>query len=161
MRFPADGEYTVRVAIEGRRPQGSDAAQIAVWLDGQQVQVLPMTGPEDRGGIDLFGSQAEFKMHIPAGDHWVAASVLKIYEGLPTSYGGPNPSKRPPPPPPDPMRFVKIPEGATPEKIEELKRQALARLAKFKVPANRIWVHYVEAVGPYNQKLGPSIEAQR
>ena len=61
---------------------------------------------------------------MPAGDHWVAASVLKIYEGLPASYGGPNPTKQPVPPRRDPMRFVKIPEGATADQIAELKKKA-------------------------------------
>ncbi|HYZ84520.1 MAG TPA: DUF1592 domain-containing protein [Bryobacteraceae bacterium] len=158
MRFPADGEYTFRVAIEGRRPLGSEPISIAVWMDGKQIATLPMNGPDDAGGIDLFGSQAEFKTKVTAGDHWVAASVLKIYEGLPPAYGGPNPTKRPVPPPPDPMKFVKAPPDATPEKIAELKQRVLERMEKNKVPANRVWVHYVEALGPYGQRTGPSPE---
>jgi Protein of unknown function (DUF1592)/Protein of unknown function (DUF1588)/Protein of unknown function (DUF1587)/Protein of unknown function (DUF1585)/Protein of unknown function (DUF1595)/Planctomycete cytochrome C len=161
LRFPADGEYTIRVAIEGRRPIGSEPAQIAVWLDGKQIQLLNLDGPADFGGIDLFGSQAEFKAHIPAGDHWVAASVYRIYEGLPASYGGPNPSKKPAPPPPNVMRFVKPPPGATEEQIAELKKKAEERIAKNKVPANRVWVHFVEALGPYNAPTGPSPEVHK
>ena len=161
LRFPADGEYTVRVAIEGRRPTSSEPAQIAVWLDGKQLQVLQLDGPTDFGGIDLFGSQAEFKAHIPAGDHWIAASVYRMYEGLPLSYGGPNPSKKPAPPPIDVMRFVKAPPNATPEQIAELKKKAEERIAKNKVPANRVWVHFVEALGPYNAPEGPSAEVHK
>jgi hypothetical protein len=161
MRFPADGEYTVRVAIEGRRPAGSEPAQIAVWLDGKQVQILTLNGPTDFGGIDLFGAQSEFKIHVPAGEHWLAASVYKIYDGLPVTYGGPNPSSKPLPPPPDVKRFLKIPPDATPEQIAELTKQAEARIAKNKAPANRVWVHFVEALGPYNQKLGPSPEVDK
>ena len=161
MRFPADGEYTIRVAIEGRRPAGSTPAQIAVWLDGKQVKVLTLNGPTDGGGIDLFGAQDEFKMHVPAGEHWIAASVYKIYDGLPVSYGGPNPSTLPVPPRPDPSRFLKIPPNATPEQIAVLKKQLEERMAKNRTPANRVWVHYVEALGPYDQKLGPSPETQK
>ena len=119
MRFPGDGEYTFRVALEGRRPNGSEPVHIAIWIDGKQVSTLDIDAPSDGGSIDLFGAQAETKIHIPAGDHWVAASLLRLYEGLPPSYGGPNPSKRPIPPGRDPMRGVKIPEGATPEQIAE------------------------------------------
>ena len=77
-----------------------------------------------------------------------------MYEGLPVSYGGPNPSKKPAPPPIDVMRFVKAPPNATPEQIAELKKKAEERIAKNKVPANRVWVHFVEALGPYNAPAG-------
>ncbi len=156
MRFPADGEYTIRIALEGRRPAGSEAVQIGIWLDGKQIHTLPLDGTFDGGSIDLFGAQSEFKTRITAGDHWLAASVLKIYEGLPKSYGGPNPSTKPEPPARDPMRFVKIPEGATPEQIAELRKKAEERAAAFRVPANRVWVHFVEALGPYDQATGPN-----
>ena len=161
LRFPADGEYTIRVAIEGRRPAGSTPAQIAVWLDGKQVKVLTLNGPTDGGGIDLFGAQDEFRLRVPAGEHWIAASVYKMYDGLPVSYGGPNPSTLPVPPRPDPMRFVKVPPNANPEQVAELKKQAEARIAKNRTPANRVWVHYVEALGPYDQQLGAAPETHK
>lgn len=161
LRFPADGEYVIRAALEGRRPNGSEPVHIGIWLDGKQVQVLDIDAPSDGGSIDLFGAQREFRMRVPAGDHWIAASVLRIYEGLPASYGGPNPTKRPIPPAPDPMKFVKVPQGATPEQIAELKKKAEERIAKAKVPANRVWVHFVEALGPYNQSTGPSPDTQK
>ena len=161
MRFPGDGEYTFRVALEGRRPNGSEPVHIAIWIDGKQLSTLNIDAPSDGGSIDLFGAQAETKIHIPAGDHWVAASLLRLYEGLPPSYGGPNPSKRPIPPGRDPMRGVKIPEGATPEQIAELKAQAVKRAERFKVPANRVWVHFVEALGPYNATPVSPIETRK
>jgi hypothetical protein len=131
LRFPSTGEYVIRVAIEGRRPSGSEPVQIGIWIDGKHVHTLPLDGPKSPGGIDLFGAQAEFRMPVTAGDHWVAASVLKVYEGLPPSYGGPNPSKQP-----------EVP-------------------TRGKVPANRVWVHFVEALGPYNQELGPSADVHK
>ena len=161
LRFPADGDYVIRAALEGRRPNGSEPVHIGIWLDGKQVQVLDVDEPFDPGGIDLFGAQREFRMHVTAGDHWVAASLIRLYEGLPPSYGGPNPSKRPIPPPRDVMKFIKIPEGATPEQIAELKKKAEARRDKAKVPANRVWVHFVEALGPYNQTTGPVLASQK
>jgi cytochrome c5 len=160
LRFPADGEYTFRVAIEGRRPAGSTPAQIGIWIDGKLVKTLELDGThEGFGGIDLFGAQGEFKLRVTAGDHWVAGTVMKIYEGLPASYGGPNPSKAAMPPAPDPLRFMKNAKEATPEQIAEFKKRFAERMEKNKVPANRVWVHYIEALGPYDQKIGPSPES--
>ena len=164
-RFPVDGDYTIRVALEGRRPAGSEPVHIGVFLDGKQVQTLSIDAKVDASGsVDLFGMQQEFRIHVPAGDHWLAASILKIYEGLPPSYLGPNPSKRPEPPPPDPAqleaRFLKKEPNATPEQIAAARKKAQQAIAKLHVPANRVYVHYVEVVGPYNEKLGP-FEASR
>jgi hypothetical protein len=161
MRFPAEGEYRIRVALEGRRPNGSEPVHIGVWVDGKQVHVLDIDAKSDGQSIDLFGAQGEFKQHVTAGDHWIAASLVRLYEGLPPSYEGPNPSKRPIPPEPDPMRFLKIPEAATPEQIADLKKKAEDRVARFKVPANRVWIHYLEALGPYNQSTSPSEASSR
>ncbi len=158
MRFPVTGQYTMRVALEGRRPRASEPVHVGLWIDGKLVHTLEMNGPDDGSSIDLFGSQAEFRTQVTAGDHWVAASPVKLFEGLPASYGGPNPSKLPEPPPRDPMKFVKIPENATPEQIAELKKKAEQRAAAMHPPANRVWIHYVEALGPYDQVTGPNPE---
>src|SRR5207253_3045015 len=79
--------------------------EIALWVDGRPVQTRTL----DAAGLasfaadrqDLAGNRVEFRTRFTAGDHWLAVSVLHMYEGLPASYGGPNPSKRPVPPPPD------------------------------------------------------------
>ncbi|HEY2019282.1 MAG TPA: DUF1592 domain-containing protein [Bryobacteraceae bacterium] len=155
IRFPADGEYTIRVALEGRRPNGSEPVHVAFWIDGKQVNTIDLTGNFDGGSLDLFGAQGEFRQHVTAGDHWIAASLSHIYEGLPPSYGGPNPSKRPEPPGPDPARFLRLPEGATPDQVAAARKTAEERMARLRVPANRVWVHFVEAMGPYDQKTGP------
>ena len=52
------------------------------------------------------------------------------------------------------MKFVKVPPNATPDQIAELKKKGEERRAKAAVPANRVWVHYVEALGPYQQTTG-------
>ncbi len=161
MHFPAAGDYSIRAALEGRRPNGSEPVHIGIWLDGKRIQTLDIDAKSDGQSIDLFGAQQEFRTHLPAGDHWVAASIERIYEGLPASYGGPNPSQRPAPPEPDISRFMKIPAGATPEQIAELKKAALERREKNKVPANRVWVHWVEVTGPFNAVQGPSLAARK
>ncbi|HYP09633.1 MAG TPA: DUF1592 domain-containing protein [Bryobacteraceae bacterium] len=161
MRFPADGMYTVRVALEGRRPGGSEPLQIGLWLDGKLATTIQIDGKFDGGSIDLFGAQAETKLRIPAGEHWVAGSVLKLYEGLPASYGGPNPSKLPAPPARDPLRNLRIPDGATPEQIAKLKEEATRRAQRNRVPANRVWVHYVEALGPFDQQIAPPVTSRK
>jgi hypothetical protein len=159
-QFPVTADYTLRAAIEGRRPNGSEPVSIAIWLDGKQIQTLTIDAPSDGFSIDLFGAQREFRVHVPAGEHWLAASVLHIYEGLPASYGGPNPSKRPIPPPPDPMKFVKVPPNATPEQLAALRKEGEAKLEKNRVPANRVYIHYLEVIGPFNPVTGPSAESR-
>jgi mono/diheme cytochrome c family protein len=157
MRFPADGTYTFRVALEGRRPNGSEPVQIGIWVDGKLAGTVPIDAPSDGGSIDLFGAQAETKVHVSAGDHWVAGTLLKLYEGLPANYNGPNPSKRRIPA----GRGPRIPEGSTPEQAEKLRKEFEARMARFKVPANRVWVHFIEAQGPFDQKIAPAVESRK
>ncbi|MEZ5404223.1 MAG: DUF1592 domain-containing protein [Bryobacteraceae bacterium] len=152
MRFPAEGEYVVRAALEGRRPTGSEPVYIGIWVDGKQVSTLTIDAKFDGASIDLFGAQAEAKLRLPAGEHWIAATILKIYEGLPPDYEGPNPTSRKLPPPRDPLARVRIPPGATPEQVEKIKKEAIRRAQLFRVPANRVWVHWVEALGPYDVK---------
>jgi hypothetical protein len=101
-RFPVDGEYLFRVTARGFRPLGSNPLELGLWLDGKLVTELKVDPKEDGpsllgGRQDLFGKPQEYRMFVPAGDHWVAATVLRMFEGLPPIYHGPNPSKRNPP----------------------------------------------------------------
>jgi len=130
-------------------------------MDGKQVQTLTIDAPSDGNSIDLFGMQRDFRMHVPQGEHWLAASILRVYEGLPPSYEGPNPSSRPEPPRPDPKKLAKIPPDATPEQVAKAIEVATEKIQKNRIPANRVYVHYLETVGPYNQKLGPSPESRK
>ena len=160
MRFPADGVYTFRAALEGRRPNGSEPLHIGLWIDGKLSSTIEIDAPSDGASIDLFGAQGETKMFVTAGEHWVAGTLLKLYEGLPPSYEGPNPSKRPIPPGRTP-RPLQIPPDATPEQIAKLKKEAERRAQQFRVPANRVWVHFVEALGPFDQKIAPPTESRK
>lgn len=155
-RFPVTGEYLVRIVPEGRRPLGSEPVTLAFWIDGKMVRTVSVDAPSDGGSQDLFGQAREFRMQIPEGEHWVAASVLNLFEGLPPSYKGPNPSTRPEPPQRDYSKFLKIPPDATPEKVALLKKQFEERIANLRPPANRVYIHYIEVVGPYQPVMGES-----
>jgi hypothetical protein len=158
-RFPVDGEYLFRVVPEGRRPTGSDPIEMAVWIDGKQAQVMSVDAPQEGNTLDLFGQEREFRTHVTAGEHWIAGSVLHIYEGLPKSYHGPSPSDRPEPPAPDIGRFLRIQPNTTPEQAQKLRAQAEERLALQRAPANRAYIHYMEIAGPYDAHKGPSSES--
>ena len=157
-RFPVDGEYNLRTYLGGERPAGSDPIQVAVWIDGQQVQTQPF-GSDQMASFSPdrqdFGGQAlDFRVKLTGGDHWVALSILNLYEGLPVKYGGPNPTKRPPPPPPQ----FRPPKDLPPERIEQIRKRFEARLKEV-VPINDARIGYVEIAGPYEQASGPSPES--
>lgn len=87
-RFPADGDYDIAGLLRGTRPGPADPLHVAFWIDGNQVKVLdyPVFG-------EVSGERKEFRIHVTAGQHKLAASFLKVFEGLPASFNGPNPSK--------------------------------------------------------------------
>ncbi len=94
-RFPVEGDYDIAGLLRGARPPGSEPLQVAFWIDGKQVSEraypIPPTG-------EVSGQRKQFRAHVTAGEHWLAASFLRIYEGLPVAFHGPNPSTLPPPP---------------------------------------------------------------
>jgi mono/diheme cytochrome c family protein len=152
-RFPVDGEYLIRVVPGGTRPLGSEPVHIALWIDGEQVKVVDID-PEGVATFDLdhqelFGTQAEVRLRVRAGEHTLAASMLRLYEGLPASYGGPNPSKRAVPEPPE----FKPRKDAPPERVEAARRRFEARRAERK-PANEARVSRLEAIGPFEAAKG-------
>ncbi|MES2460960.1 MAG: DUF1592 domain-containing protein [Armatimonadota bacterium] len=153
-RFPVEGEYLFRFGLNGVRPLGSEAIRLALWIDGKRVQTMTFdpTGSAafslDRQ--DFSGRTQECRFRVPAGDHWVAATIERLYEGLPASYQGPNPA----------TRKVELPQfkprpGLTPEEIEERRKRFEERL-KEKAPINDVRVSFLEVGGPYAQAKGPS-----
>jgi mono/diheme cytochrome c family protein len=159
-RFPVDGEYTFRLHLNGQRPPASEGVKFAVWIDGQQVQagVLDPEGgaafDANRQVFDAF--TLDFRVKVAAGEHWVAASPLNLYEGLPTALNGPNPSRKPPIPIPE---FKPLPDRP-PEVNERIRKNFEARL-KEKVPVNTVRVNRLDIGGPYNQTLGASLESKK
>ncbi len=158
-RFPVDAEYNLRIFLGGVRPAGSEPLQLALWIDGQQVK----TASFDPEGIASFSDDKQdfgsmthdFRARVTAGDHWIAVSIMRLYEGLPRSYGGPAPSRKPTPPPPvfKPPR-VNIP----PERLAEMKKRFEERLAQT-VPVNEARITGVDVGGPYDQAKGPSADS--
>jgi hypothetical protein len=154
-RLPVEGEYLFRVVLSGVRPAGSEPLEVGLWVDGRQVEVQSLD-PEGFGSFfvdkqDFSGKTREFRARLPAGDHWIAASIVRLYEGLPASYAGPNPSKRPPPAPPE----FKPREGLSPEKVAEARKRFEEALAET-TPANEARVRHLEIVGPFEPVKGPS-----
>ncbi len=158
-RFPVEAEYNLRIFLGGVRPAGSEPLQLGLWIDGQQVR----TASFDPEGIASFSDDKQdfgsmtldFRLRIPAGDHWLAASILRMYEGLPPTYAGPAPSKRPIPPPP----VFKPPRAnLPPERLAAIKKRFEARLAE-KVPVNAARINGIDVGGPYDQAKGPSAES--
>ncbi|HEY6332598.1 MAG TPA: DUF1592 domain-containing protein [Blastocatellia bacterium] len=157
-RFPVDGEYVIRMILGGARPAGSDALHVALWLDGKQVGTQELDAGAiatfDRDRQELYGLTREFRIKLSAGDHWIEGAIPRIYEGLPLTFFGPNPSKRPVPPAPV---FEPTP-GLSPEKNAELKRKFDERQAEV-IPANSPRITAMEIGGPYDEVKGPSAES--
>ncbi len=158
-RFPVEAEYNFRAYLGGVRPAGSEPLPLALWIDGKQVQNFDF----DPDGVASFSDDRQdfgsmthdFRVRITAGDHWVAVSIPRLYEGLPPSYGGPNPSKRPIPPKPE---FKPPRRPIPPERLAEIKKQFEARMAEV-IPANQARITSIDIGGPYDQKKGPSEES--
>jgi hypothetical protein len=161
-RFPVDGNFVLRVNLGGERPPGSEALRLSLWIDGkqnQEIQVDPATVASFASAGEpqqLWGIKVEFKVTLSAGDHWLAVAIPHLYEGLPVSYNGPNPSKRPVPPPP----AFRPPRDATSTEIEERRKEFEKKRAE-KIPANSARIGSVELGGPYATTNGPSIESRK
>ncbi len=161
-RVPVEGEYAVRVVLGGVRPAASEPITVSLWVDEREVASLThnperaATFADDRQ--DFGGQTNEFRVKLPAGDHRLAVAIPRIFEGLPASYGGPNPSKRAEPPP----RSFTAPPGATPERIEQLRKRFDETQEELKkLPLNGVRVSAVEMGGPYSQVTGPSLESKK
>jgi hypothetical protein len=96
-RFAVDGEYKLRAILRGVRPTGSDPVELAFWIDGKMVHQTKVEVPTKRvagrAPGELNGLWAEFRTPIRAGEHWLAVTLLRMYEGLPPAYKGPRPAK--------------------------------------------------------------------
>jgi hypothetical protein len=153
-RVPVDGEYVIRAVGGGVRPRGSAPIQIVLWIDGRRVATQSLDPAESASFSeerqDLGGKSVEFRTRLSAGDHWMAAAIPRLYEGLPASYNGPNPSLQELPP----LVFTP-PADLDPERIERRRKAFEARMAE-KKPANGARVSYLEVLGPYNAATGPS-----
>ena len=121
----------MRLVTGGRRPQGSMPMRVRAlarrhaWSATQELDPSLGAGFEP-GEQELSGRRVEFRMKLKAGEHWIAGTPLRLYEGLPPSFEGPAPSTLPPPPKPE----FKPRPGMTPEQIEFAKKRFEARLTE-------------------------------
>jgi mono/diheme cytochrome c family protein len=94
--FPVEGEYRMRAILRGVRPPGSDPVQLGFWIDGKlfhEARVkVPVKVEAGRAPGELNGLWAEFRTAVPAGEHWLSVTLLRMYEGLPPAYKGPKPA---------------------------------------------------------------------
>jgi hypothetical protein len=158
--FPATGEYLFRVRADGARPPGSDPQMMNLRLDGKVVQSfeVPFKLTETNERLPVF---METRLSVTAGRHEVIAAFPHLFEGLPTSMNGPNPTKRTPPPPPDPNKFFPpLPANATPEQIER-RKAAVERFKNRKPQFDGMAIAELEIGGPYHSVKGPSLESKR
>ncbi|MFZ4794470.1 MAG: DUF1592 domain-containing protein [Blastocatellia bacterium] len=159
-RFPVEADYVLRVFTAGERPLASEPVIFALWIDGKQVQTQPFDAQgkasfeDDRQ--DFSSMTLEFRQHLTAGEHWVAVSILNLYDGLPASYGGENVSQRPPAVQPP----FKVSPRVPPERVAELKK-AYDQRWSIKRPINTARANRLEIGGPYDQVEGTSAESRR
>jgi hypothetical protein len=154
--LPVAAEYRLKVSLGGVRPAGSDPFPISVWLDGvlletKDIDPVAVAASFFTDRQDLSGKTLDFTVRLPAGQHWIAVTIPRLYEGLPVSYNGPNPAKRPLPPPEE----FNPPANASPERVERMRKAFEARRNEI-VPVGEARVSFIEIAGPYNQVKGPA-----
>ena len=88
--FPVDGEYSFRVVLNGHRPNQSDPARPALFIDGVLAKAFEVDA------TDLEGQFVETRLNVDAGERLLSVAYLKVYHGLPPQYNGPEPSERDP-----------------------------------------------------------------
>jgi mono/diheme cytochrome c family protein len=95
-RFPVTGHYNFRAILRGWRPPGSNPVELGFWIDGKLVHEARVPVPTKleagRGPGELNGKWAEFRTTVPAGEHWLSVTLVRMYEGLPGAYHGPRPA---------------------------------------------------------------------
>ncbi len=98
-RFAVDGEYRLRALLRGVRPVGSNPVELGFWIDGKLMHEtkvpVPTKRENGRAPGEMNGLWAEFRTPIQAGEHWLAVTIFRMYEGLPPAYKGPKPAKTP------------------------------------------------------------------
>ena len=148
-RFPVDAEYSFRLVLNGHRPNQSEPAHPALFIDGKLAREFEVDA------TDLEGQTVEFRTRVTAGEHLLSATYLRNYHGLPPAYGGPEPSKRPP-------EALITTRGKLTEKDIEVLRKYGTKIKTDSVE-RRVDNRYeaIDIGGPFNQVTGPSPESLR
>jgi hypothetical protein len=148
-RFPVDAEYSFRLVLNGHRPNQSEPAHPALFIDGKLIQEFEVDA------TDLEGQIVECRTRVTAGEHLLSETYLRNFHGLPPKYNGPEPSKRPPEPLINPRGQL------TAKDIETLRKYG----TKIKTDAVETRVdnrfEAIDVGGPFKQAVGPSPESLR
>ncbi len=160
-RFPAEADYKFRISPSGNRPAPSEPFDVVLWMDGKAVKTLKFQASSTDTGME--GMDQEVTLHVNEGEHEIAISALRLFEGLPAKYGGPNPTTKPPLPPKTFESLVKpLPPDATPEMraAYETKKAAFEEKAKHpklpKMSDVSFKINFVEIIGPFAEVMRPS-----
>ncbi|HYP07869.1 MAG TPA: DUF1592 domain-containing protein [Bryobacteraceae bacterium] len=151
-RITVEGDYDIAGLLRGTRPDGSDPLQVAFWVNGKQVNTLEYPIPP---GGEVSGVRRQFRIHLTPGEHWMSASFLNVYEGLPPAYKGPNPSKRPQPQP-------RVRPGAAPTNVEVPEAPPAPRGPSPitgglpRQASTAFFISNLEVIGPFDAKTDPS-----
>ena len=149
-RFPVDAEYSFRLVLNGHRPNQSEPVHPALFIDGKLVQSFEVDA------TDLEGQIVECRTRVTAGEHLLSESYLKNYHGLPPSYNGPEPSKRPP------MPLLSSTRGKLSEQDIETLRKYGTKIKTDSIETrvdNRF--ESLDVGGPFNQSTAASSESLR
>ncbi len=129
---------------------------MAVWIDGKIAGKLTV------GRQQTEGERREIRVPITRGEHWIAASFLRQFEGLPPLYGAPNPTTNEIPAPRFRRRGMPEPpaEDATPEQIAEYNQQMYEfGVRNLRSGPDALKATWIEVVGPFDPVTGPSQES--
>jgi hypothetical protein len=148
-RFPVDAEYSFRLVLNGHRPNQSEPAHPALFIDGKLIKEFEVDA------TDLEGQIVELRARVTAGEHLLSATYMRPYHGLPPSYNGPEPSKRPP----EPLISAR---GKLTEKDIETLRKYGTRIKTDSIE-KRVDNRYesIDVGGPFNQVTTASPESLR
>src|SRR5215472_15655293 len=70
-RFPVDAEYSFRLVLNGHRPNQSEPAHPALFIDGKMVKEFEVDA------TDLEGQVVETRTRVTAGEHLLSATYLR------------------------------------------------------------------------------------
>src|SRR5690606_27462355 len=132
----------------GQWPQNTDPHFLDLYMDGERIKTLEVPNLYTKTGEKYFLTM-DTRVHLPAGEHYFIAALPRMFDGLPSNYGGPNPSKIPVPE----REFPPLPEDATAEQIAQRER-AIERSRSFRP---KFWGNSVGEMifeGPYNAEAG-------
>jgi hypothetical protein len=154
-KIPVSGEYNVTLYMIGGWPRNSDEHNVDFYVDGKlsgSFQVRNFyTDAQER-----VPTAVKTRVTLAAGEHYFIAALPRVYEGLPSNYRGPNPSKLPVPE----RQLAPLPATATAEQIKQREDQLARQRAN--VPAfDPVAVGELSFEGPFNAAAGPTEESRR